>query len=140
MSDKQPTSLGWFILRKMADLGLSQTDLARRSGLAQASISRYIYGTGRPDTNKLNLLATGLAGPDGTDREQIYQELLALAGHGIPGDVPVEAPPAHRLAREVDAMLAVTSPLPADRRATLEMVLDDVLERYRSMMRRRRSA
>lgn len=141
VTERQPTTLGWYITRKMAELGLTQTDLARRSGLAQASISRYIYAAGRPDTDKLGMLAAGLSDQDGPERERIYQDLLSLAGHGTPGEAhPVAVPPAHRLAREIDAMLADTSPIPADKRQVLEGFLDNVLDTYRPLMRRRRPA
>lgn len=133
LGDKEPTEFGWYIQRKMAehDPPLNQTELALRTGVSQSTISRWIYSPGRPETDKLQLLADVL----GVD----HGELLVAAGHGRPAE-SVAAAPAHRLARELDAMLADASPIPADKRAALEAFVDQVLENYRPLMRRRRSA
>lgn len=134
LKDREPTEFGWYLQRKMAehDPPLNQTELALRTGVSQSTVSRWIYSPGRPETDKLQLLADVL----GVD----HGELLVAAGHGRPAETAAEVPPAHRLARELDAMLADTSPIPADKRAVLETFIDQVLETYRPLMRRRRSA
>jgi transcriptional regulator with XRE-family HTH domain len=112
MSDREPTDFGWYVMRKMADCEppLNQSELARRAGVSQSTISRWIYSPGRPETDKLDLLADALQVDHG--------ELLAKAGHGRPADHVAE-PPIHRHARNIDAILSPNSPVPPDRRGGL---------------------
>jgi transcriptional regulator with XRE-family HTH domain len=133
MSDREPTAFGWYIMRKMAafDPPLNQSELHRRTGVSQSTISRWIYNSGRPETDKLDLLADAL----GVD----YGELLAKAGHGRPADHVAE-PPIHRHARNIDAILSPNSPVPPEDREALERVLDRLIDPYLKLIRRRRPA
>lgn len=145
LKDKEPTDLGWFLMRKMAahEPPLSQSELSRRTGLSQSSISRYIYSPGRPDTDKLYQLAAGLSptGARQNDVDQLYQELLTIAGHGRPADTAeVETRPAHRLARRIDELLGPDSPLPDAERGELERSIERWLSTFRPSPKRRRSA
>jgi transcriptional regulator with XRE-family HTH domain len=133
MSDKEPTEFGWYIMRKMAafEPPLNQSELARRTGVSQSTISRWIYSPGRPETDKLDLLADVLRVDHG--------ELLAKAGHGRPADHVAEVP-LHRLARDLDAILSPNSPVPPEDREALERVLDRLIDPYLKLIRRRRPA
>lgn len=136
---KEPTELGWWLLSEMTARNLSQTDLAIRMGVAQATISRWIYQAIRPDTDKLAQLADALM----LDEAQ-RADLFRRAGHtlaSVQADETVKAPqPMHVLAVEIQRMLAAESPLSDDDRRVLEMLLDRVIEPYRKVMRRRRTA
>ena len=135
----EPTEFGYFVMRKMADLDppLNQTELARRSGVGQATISRWIFKDGRPEADKLRQLAVTL--------EVDYHELLAIAGYGKPSEDVAEAladlrPDVDELALEMSAMLNVGSALTEDDRAFIRGMVDRIIDPYRKKMRRRRSA
>lgn len=136
---EEPTEFGYFLLSKMAahEPPLSQAELARRTGVGQASISRWIYKPGRPEPEKLQLLADTLGIK--------YDDLLALAGYGRPSQNAVGVPARPRpelipLAAELSAMLQAESPLTDDDRAYIENVVDRIIDPYRRAMRRRRTA
>lgn len=135
----EPTEFGWFVLRKMGEHEppLSQAELARRTGVGQATISRWIYKPGRPDVEKLRLLASSL------DVE--FEQLLSIAGYGEPAENITEAlatlrPDVDPLAEELSAMLADGSPLPEDDREFLRHTVNRLMDPYRKAMRRRRTA
>lgn len=134
LNEREPTELGWHITRKMAahEPPLTQSDLARRTGLSQSTISRYIYSPGRPETDKLQLLAAALD----TD----YGELLVIAGHGRPADTAAVTRPIHPLARELDLLLGPESHLSPTDREELERGVDRWLMTFRKSRKRHRSA
>lgn len=125
-------------MRKMAERALSQAALARRTGVGQATISRWIYKSGRPDAEKLRLLASSL------DVE--YKQLLSLAGYGEPAESLAEAIARLRveevdpLASELSAMLDEASALSDDDREFLRHTVNRLMDPYRKAMRRRRPA
>jgi transcriptional regulator with XRE-family HTH domain len=133
VTDREPTEFGWFVMRRMADFDppLNQSELARRARVSQSTIHRWIYSPGRPETDKLDRLSAAL----GVD----HGELLAKAGYGRPADHVAERP-IHRIARDIDAILSVNSPIPAEDRAALETVIDRMIDPYRKLLRRRRPA
>lgn len=133
---EEPTEFGYFMLRKMADHDppLSQAELGRRTGVGQSTISRWIFNPGRPNTEKLKLLATAL--------DVDYSDLLAIAGYGQPSEDIAEALSGLRsdvdpLAEELSAMLDEKSLLTADDRAFLRNTVDRIIDPYRRAMRRR---
>lgn len=135
----EPTEFGYFVMAKMAEHEppLSQAELARRTGVGQATISRWIFSPGRPNPEKLRLLATTL----GVD----YAELMTIAGHGAPSEEITEAlsglrPDMDKLAVELSSMLMPASPLSDEDRAFLRHTVDRIIDPYRRAMRRRRSA
>lgn len=135
----QPTEFGYFLMRKMADHEppLSQAELARRTGVGQASISRWIYKPGRPEISKLRLLASAL--------EIEYDELMTIAGYGKPSDDITDAlsglrPDVDPLAIELSTMIDDASPLSDGERELLRQMVDRLIDPYRRPMRRRRSA
>lgn len=135
----EPTEFGYFLLRKMAehDPPLSQAELARRMGVGQSTISRWIFAPGRPQDDKLRLLAAAI--------DVKLNDLLAMAGYGEPsGDVAnalsnlrLDVDP---LAEELSAMLDDSSPLSATDRAFLRHTVDRLMDPYRKSMRRRRNS
>lgn len=138
---KEPTALGWWLLGEMDARHLSQTELSTRMGVAQATISRWIYRDIRPDTDKLSQLADAL----GLDEAQ-RADLFRRAGHSLASIQADEGPavdvirPMHPLAVEIQRMLADESPVGERDREMLETILDRVIEPYRKVMRRRKTA
>lgn len=135
LADRTPTEFGLFIMRAMAahDPPLNQGELAKRADVSQSTISRWIYSPGKPDTRRLDRLATAL--------DVDYGELLSIAGHGRPAErVPDPGWPTDRLAQEIDAMLGGTSPLTEADRQYIRSMVDRVIDPYRRQMKRRRSA
>lgn len=133
----QPTEFGNWLLVQMANAGLTQSELARQTGLAQATISRWIYHPGRPDPDKLNQLARAL----GVNALELHRRAghLAPEANERPGKVvsaePLNWPP---IAAEIRAMLADDSPIGATDRDALATILDRVIDPYRRRMRRRK--
>lgn len=126
-------------MRKMAEHEphLSQAELARRTGVGQATISRWIYKPGRPNSDKLQLLASTL--------EVSYGELLTIAGYGEPAEDITQAlsdlrPTGDPLGDELSEMLAADSPLSDDDRSLLREMVSRCMEPAREVMRRRRPA
>jgi transcriptional regulator with XRE-family HTH domain len=135
----EPTKFGYYVLAKMAEHEppLSQADLARLAGVGQATISRWILSPGRPNSEKLRLLAEAL--------DVDYEVLMTIAGYGKPsGEVTTALeglrPDVHPLAAEFSSMLDQGSPLPAADRDFLQHTIDRLIDPYRRQMRRRRSA
>lgn len=135
----EPTEFGYFVMAKMAehDPPLSQAELARRTGVGQATISRWIFTPGRPNPEKLRLLADTL----GVE----YTALMTIAGYGAPSEDIADAlsdlrPEVDPLSAELSAMLAEGSPLSEDERAFLKHTVDRLIDPYRRTMRRRRPA
>lgn len=111
----------------------NSSDFARQAGVSPSSVSRWISGKERPTPRILEKIAPKL----GID----IRDLVALAYPESMTDpvAPVVAQP-HRLAVELDRMLAGTSPISEEDRATIETFIDRFLEPYRSRTNRRRSA
>lgn len=57
-------NFGKFILKRCKELGISQRDLARKSGVTAVSINRYIHGTRTPSLYNAYrvMLALGVIG------------------------------------------------------------------------------
>ncbi len=130
---REPTQLGWWLLRAMADHGLSQTDLAKQIGTAQGTISRAIYEHRKFDLDMLRRLADSFDTP--------YGEVLALAGYtDVAGAAPgqPQPEPEDELLAKLRLMLDRSSPIPADQLATLRTVLAGVIAPYEAYMTRRR--
>lgn len=77
---KMPESeLGDWLNATMKKYGVSQRELARRTGISQAQISKIASGGSGSKGESLVLIADALAGPDATeeDREALRREALA---------------------------------------------------------------
>ncbi len=130
---RQPTELGWWLLRAMAARNLSQTDLAAKIGVAQGTISRAIYDRRRFDLDMLRRLAAALDTP--------YGEVLALAGYDELAVTTPEQPapePEDELLTRLRLMLDRSSPIPPAQLDTLRTVLAGVIAPYEQYMVRRR--
>jgi transcriptional regulator with XRE-family HTH domain len=78
------------VYAKIVELGITQSELARRAGLGRDSISQYIRGRSIPTPVNLGLLAKGLGVkaedlyPDYEERaytmEELSQEMRAVPG------------------------------------------------------------
>jgi transcriptional regulator with XRE-family HTH domain len=111
--------------------------IARAADVTPSQLSKWLRGLEQPSVKNLQKLADGLKVP--------RRDLFSLAGRFSDEDLQLDGTPeipglAHPLAQEVDAMLADTSPLGEERRASLNTVLDAVLASYRGDMKRRRMA
>ncbi len=130
---REPTQLGWWLLRAMADHGLSQTDLAKQIGTAQGTISRAIYEHRNFDLKMLRRLADAFDTP--------YGEVLTLAGYtDVAGASPAQPQPEpeDELLAKPRLMLDRSSPIPPAQLETLRAVLAGVIAPYEQYMTRRR--
>ncbi len=133
------TEFGHFLRRKMAahNPPLSQAELARRAGVGQASVSRWIKGPGPPSVDSLRKLSDVL--------NVDYPTLLTVAGYGEPDpDVSTALaglrPQVDDLAAELSLMIDAGSPLSDDERTFLRHMVDRLVDPYRGAMRAGRKA
>jgi transcriptional regulator with XRE-family HTH domain len=127
------TDLGWWMARAMADRDLSQTELAAKIGVKQGTISRWMHEPRRPNLDALRRLAAALDTP--------YGEVLTLAGYAddtAPTALQDDPEPDHPIVEKLRLMLDRSTPIPADKLATLEAVLAGVIAPYEQYMTRRR--
>lgn len=123
---------------RRARLANSQAELARATGIDQGVLSRWFRGVERPSLPNLQRLAQAVPGTS-------VLELTVLAGRasldelGMP-TLPVAPRAIHPLADEVDALLSDGSPLDAGEQEILSTLLQRVLDPYRGMLDKRRSA
>jgi transcriptional regulator with XRE-family HTH domain len=114
---------------------VTPTDFARTAGVHPSAVSRWLSGQQVPTVRTLEKIAPFLQVNKNT--------LIAIAypdGAEVPEDIPT-GPAPHRLALELERLLAEDSPVPAMDRDTLERVIDSVLQPYRRHMKgQRRSA
>lgn len=138
-ADREPTAFGWFVMAKMAEHQppLSQSELARRTGVSQSTISRWIYDPGLPEAGSLRKLADAIGEEDA---DELYAELMARAGYGRPADEVSDTAEWDSLAWEINMLIRGNSPMPADQREGLRAVLRTVVEPYRRYLRARRTA
>lgn len=130
-AERTPTQFGWFILRQMGqfDPPLNQGDLAKRVGVSQSTISRWIFDSGRPDSAKLGQLAAAL--------HVDHNELLVLAGHASPPsgqakpDAKTKTTKLDPLADDLNRLLASTSKLPAAEQQYLRDMVSRLINPYR---------
>ncbi len=138
MGKNVPTALGALLLNRMTELGMRyQADLVRQAAdlghkLSDSTVSRLLYNDFHPDPPTLRALAAAL---------DIDLTALVLYVYGIDGgEVRPALDGAHPLAVEIGRMLAGDSPIPAADREMAATILDRVVEPYRPLMRRRRTA
>lgn len=132
---REPTQLGWWLMRAMAARDLSQTDLAKLIDTAQGTISRLIYERRKFDLDMLRRLADTFNTP--------YGDVLALAGYtDVAGAGPAQPQPEpdDELLAKLRLMLDRSSPIPPAQLDTLRTVLAGVIAPYEQYMTRRRRA
>lgn len=140
---KQPTELGYEILRLMGETGLRQAGLSKASGLGSSTISRVIYGeVERPDNRTLTRIAQAFVAAAGTPpgevdtaTEELHGRLMAAAGYRV-GALP-SARTQHPLAMELDRMIGEGTPLNADEIRFLEEMIGRLVAPYRRKLRHR---
>lgn len=117
-----------------ANAGIERVaDLSRATNIKPSVFSKWFAGAEQPSVRSLQRLAPVIKAP--------LRDLLVLACRVSPEDLGLESTPeapevlGHRLARELDAMLADESPLPAADRAEIEGFFDRYLEPYRRAMK-----
>ncbi len=132
--DRQPTRFGWWLLQQMASLTppLGQSDLARATHgqISQATISRWIYSPGKPNPDKVILLAPILGVDTG--------EILYHAGHAQPARATTDRPATDPLMAKLAILIGDHSPVPATRLNKLRATLELVIEPYEEYLTRRR--
>ncbi len=132
--DRNPTELGWYLLRRMAahDPPFTQAEFATAMKVSQSTVSRWIYADIRPDPALLHRAANVL----GDDPNHILTVVGYVGATPPPStDVEPDRPLVDRL-RHV-----LSGPLTDAERATLEAVIAGVLQPYESRqpVRRRRT-
>ncbi len=125
---RQPTELGWWLLRHMAahDPPLKQAALAKAMEVGQTTVSRWIHEDLQPTASLLIRAADILGGS--------RREILQAAGYGDDVVTAIDEPTPdqdHPLVARLRRVLGPDGPRnPADRaalEATLEVILDGIL-------------
>lgn len=113
----------------------SQADIARAIDIAPSLLSKWFRGTEVPSLDSQKKIVAKLPGTT-------LDDLLRLTGRIDGGEPPTltAVRAAHPLARELDDMLADTSPIVDTDREVLVTLVDRVIDPYRRVMRRRRTA
>jgi transcriptional regulator with XRE-family HTH domain len=127
---KRAVGFGAYLKEAIRAAGFpTPTHFARAAGTDPSVVLRWLSEEQRPTIRSIDRIAPVLG--------LTVNELVVAA---YPDRLAVTAATESALVAELGAMLAADSPLPeADRRA-LETVLDRMIEPYRKVMRRRRSA
>ena len=108
------------------------THFARAVGTDPSVVLRWLSEEQRPTIRSIERIAPALG-------KSINELVVAAYPDRLRAPVP-EPAAIHPLAHELGRMLADDSPIPAPDRQALETVLDRMLDPYRRVMRRRRSA
>jgi transcriptional regulator with XRE-family HTH domain len=108
------------------------THFARAAGTDPSVVLRWLSEEQRPTIRSIERIAPVLG--------RSIHELVVAAYRDRLRAPDSEPAPIHPLAHELGRMLAEDSPIPEPDRQALETVLDRMLDPYRRVMRRRRSA
>jgi|tagenome__1003787_1003787.scaffolds.fasta_scaffold19666343_1 transcriptional regulator with XRE-family HTH domain len=108
------------------------THFARAAGTDPSVVLRWLSEEQRPTIRSIERIAPILG-------KTINELVLAAYPDRLAGPAPAPVP-AHPMVHELGRMLADDSPIPAADRRALETVLDRMLDPYRKVMRRRRTA
>jgi transcriptional regulator with XRE-family HTH domain len=108
------------------------THFARAVGTDPSVVLRWLSEEQRPTIRSIERIAPVLG--------KSINELVVAAYPDRVGDAAPAPRPVHPLAHELGLMLADDSPIAVADRQALETVLDRMLEPYRKVLRRRRSA
>ena len=108
------------------------THFARAAGTDPSVVLRWLSGEQRPTIRSIERIAPVLG-------RSINELVVAAYPDRVGGPQPQPAV-THPLVHELGRILAPDSPVPEPDRAALEAVLDRMLDPYRKVLRRRRSA
>jgi hypothetical protein len=109
------------------------THFARAVGTDPSVVLRWLSEEQRPTIRSIEKIAPVLG-------KTINEMVLAAYPDRLAGGAQATIPQLHPMAYELGRMLAADSPIPDADRQALVAVLDRMLEPYRKLMRRRRSA
>lgn len=134
---KDRPSFGHYLAQAINEQGYpTPTDFARDAGVSPSAVSKWIRNIERPSVRLMERIAPKL--------ERDVRDLIAVAyPEGAGDEAPAPAPhrPAsHALALELGRMLAEDSPLTAEQRERLVIVVDHSMDPYRGHMRKRRTS
>lgn len=115
-------------------------DLARAAGLRDGMLSKWFNGRERPSMDSLRKLAEPLPGITATDLALLVGRLEPDEIKGTRPRPPQPRLEVHSLALELGRMLAEDSPLTAEQRERLVIVVDHSMDPFRRHMKRRRSS
>ncbi|MEV4636525.1 helix-turn-helix transcriptional regulator [Actinoplanes sp. NPDC049548] len=126
-------SFGGYLREAIHSAGFpTPTHFARAVGTDPSVVLRWLSGEQRPTIRSIERIAPVLG-------RSINELVLAAYPDRLEGSAS-PAPATHPLAVELARMLADDSPIPAADRRALETVLDRMIDPYRKVLRRRRSA
>jgi len=108
------------------------THFARAAGTDPSVVLRWLSEEQRPTIRSIERIAPVLG--------RSINELVVAAYPDRLGGPQPEVPASHPLVRELGLILADDSPIPGPDRHALETVLDRMIDPYRKVLRRRRSA
>ena len=108
------------------------THFARAVGTDPSVVLRWLSEEQRPTVRSIERIAPVLG--------KTMNEVVVAAYPDRLGEPAAPVARTHRLAHELDRILDDGSPIPLADRMALESVLDRILDPYRKVMRRRRSA
>jgi transcriptional regulator with XRE-family HTH domain len=109
------------------------THFARAVGTDPSVVLRWLSEEQRPTIRSIERIAPVLG-------RTINEMVLAAYPDRLDADAQAAPPRLHPIAYELGRMLADDSPIGAPDRQALQTVLDHMLDPYRKVMRRRRSA
>jgi transcriptional regulator with XRE-family HTH domain len=131
-----PDDFRAYVLKTAAVNGLAtRADIARAAGISDGMLSKWLNGRQQPSPDSVRGLADAIRAP--------RSRLMILAGRATEDEYDgradtSDAPTLEPLALELDQMLRGTSPLTAEQRRTLSVVVDHAMDAYRRHMRRRK--
>jgi len=108
------------------------THFARAAGTDPSVVLRWLSGEQRPTIRSIERIAPVLG--------RSINEIVVAAYPDRLGGPPPVPPVTPAIVHELGRILAPDSPVPEADRAALEAVLDRMLEPYRKVLKRRRSA
>ena len=108
------------------------THFARAAGTDPSVVLRWLSEEQRPTIRSIERIAPVLG-------RSINELVVAAYPDRLGGPQPA-VPASHPLVRELALILADDSPIPGPDRHALETVLDRMIDPYRKVLRRRRSA
>jgi len=108
------------------------THFARAAGIDPSVVLRWLSGEQRPTIRSIERIAPVLG--------RGINEIVVAAYPDRVGGAPPAPPVTHPLVHELGRILAADSPIPEADRAALATVLDRMLDPYRRVLNRRRSA
>jgi transcriptional regulator with XRE-family HTH domain len=131
---RQPVGFGAYLREAILAAHFpTPTHFARAVGTDPSVVLRWLSEEQRPTIRSIEKIAPVLG-------KTINEMVLAAYPDRLGAGTQAVIPPLPPIAYELGRMLAADSPIPEDDRRALETVIDRMLDPYRKLMRRRRSA